>query len=51
MADRAGFVGTFFPDDLTSLDTTFPVLIEPLEARLRSLKKAIMLRYSGANQN
>lgn len=36
LADRAGFVGTFAPDDLKVLDTAFPVLIEQLEACLRS---------------
>ncbi|ATM96780.1 YagBYeeUYfjZ family protein [Yersinia frederiksenii] len=36
LADRAGFVGTFAPDILQTLDTVFPVLIQHLEARLRS---------------
>jgi len=36
LADRAGFVGTFEPDALKTLDAAFPVLIEQLEARLRS---------------
>ncbi|MFW5387872.1 type IV toxin-antitoxin system YeeU family antitoxin [Yersinia sp. 2542 StPb PI] len=36
LADRAGFVGTFEPDALKTLDTAFPVLIEQLEACLRS---------------
>lgn len=36
LGDRAGFVGTFAPDILQTLDTAFPVLIEHLEARLRS---------------
>lgn len=36
LADRAGFVGIFSPDALQTLDTAFPVLIEQLEARLRS---------------
>ncbi|MFN3069396.1 type IV toxin-antitoxin system YeeU family antitoxin [Serratia sp. J2] len=36
LADRAGFVGTFSPDSLKALDIAFPVLIEQLEARLRS---------------
>ena len=36
LADRAGLVGIFGPDALQTLDTAFPVLIEQLEARLRS---------------
>ncbi|WON78424.1 type IV toxin-antitoxin system YeeU family antitoxin [Serratia sp. UGAL515B_01] len=36
LADRAGFVGTFSPDALKRLDAAFPVLIEQLEACLRS---------------
>ncbi|MHA7844754.1 type IV toxin-antitoxin system YeeU family antitoxin [Serratia sp. D1N4] len=36
LADRAGLVGTFAPDVLQALDTAFPMLIEQLEARLRS---------------
>lgn len=36
LADRAGLVGTFGPDALQTLDTAFPVLIEQLEACLRS---------------
>lgn len=36
LADRAGFVGTFEPDALKTLDDAFPVLIEQLEACLRS---------------
>jgi cytoskeleton bundling-enhancing protein CbeA-like protein len=36
LADRAGFIGTFDPDALKTLDTAFPMLIEQLEARLRS---------------
>lgn len=36
LADRAGLVGTFEPDALKTLDAAFPVLIEQLEARLRS---------------
>ncbi|MDQ9125356.1 type IV toxin-antitoxin system YeeU family antitoxin [Serratia fonticola] len=36
LADRAGFVGTFSPDVLKTLDAAFPVLIEQLEACLRS---------------
>jgi cytoskeleton bundling-enhancing protein CbeA-like protein len=36
LADRAGFVGTFPPDVLKTLDDAFPVLIEQLEACLRS---------------
>lgn len=36
LADRAGFIGTFEPDVLKTLDAAFPVLIEQLEARLRS---------------
>ncbi|MFV8907186.1 type IV toxin-antitoxin system YeeU family antitoxin [Serratia fonticola] len=36
LADRAGFVGTFPPDALQTLDVAFPVLIEQLEACLRS---------------
>jgi cytoskeleton bundling-enhancing protein CbeA-like protein len=36
LADRAGFVGTFAPNDLKALDAAFPVLIEQLEACLRS---------------
>ena len=36
LADRAGFVGTFDPDALKTLDAAFPVLIEQLEACLRS---------------
>ncbi|OMQ24626.1 type IV toxin-antitoxin system YeeU family antitoxin [Serratia oryzae] len=36
LADRAGFVGTFSPDALKTLDAAFPVLIEQLEACLRS---------------
>jgi cytoskeleton bundling-enhancing protein CbeA-like protein len=36
LADRAGLVGTFSPDALKALDTAFPVLIEQLEACLRS---------------
>ncbi|VXC71700.1 antitoxin of the YpjF-YfjZ toxin-antitoxin system; CP4-57 prophage [Enterobacterales bacterium 8AC] len=36
LADRAGFVGTFEPNALKKLDAAFPVLIEQLEACLRS---------------
>ncbi|WP_156294514.1 type IV toxin-antitoxin system YeeU family antitoxin [Serratia oryzae] len=36
LADRAGFVDTFEPDALKTLDAAFPVLIEQLEACLRS---------------
>ncbi|OKP23830.1 type IV toxin-antitoxin system YeeU family antitoxin [Serratia fonticola] len=36
LADRAGLVGTFSPDDLKALDSAFPVLIKQLEACLRS---------------
>ncbi|WP_337262782.1 MULTISPECIES: type IV toxin-antitoxin system YeeU family antitoxin [unclassified Serratia (in: enterobacteria)] len=36
LADRAGFVGTFDPDALKTLDAAFPMLIEQLEACLRS---------------
>ncbi|VXD08268.1 antitoxin of the YeeV-YeeU toxin-antitoxin system; CP4-44 prophage [Enterobacterales bacterium 8AC] len=36
LADRAGFIGTFEPDALKTLDVAFPVLIEQLEACLRS---------------
>ncbi len=36
LADRAGFVGTFTPDDLKALDRAFPVLITQLEGCLRS---------------
>ncbi|VXC43498.1 antitoxin of the YpjF-YfjZ toxin-antitoxin system; CP4-57 prophage [Enterobacterales bacterium 8AC] len=36
LADRAGFVGTFEPDALKTLDTAFPVLIEQLETCLQS---------------
>lgn len=36
LADRAGFVGTFPPDVLKTLDAAFPLLIEQLEACLRS---------------
>ncbi|CQJ56309.1 YagBYeeUYfjZ family protein [Yersinia intermedia] len=36
LADRAGVVGTFAPDILQTLDTVFPVLIQHLEACLRS---------------
>lgn len=36
LADRAGFVSTFEPDALKTLDAAFPVLIEQLEACLRS---------------
>ncbi|OKP21440.1 type IV toxin-antitoxin system YeeU family antitoxin [Serratia fonticola] len=36
LADRAGLVGTFSPDDLKALDEAFPVLIEQLEDCLRS---------------
>ncbi|HFV9291756.1 TPA: type IV toxin-antitoxin system YeeU family antitoxin [Serratia fonticola] len=36
LADRAGLVGTFSPDDLKALDEAFPVLIGQLEACLRS---------------
>jgi cytoskeleton bundling-enhancing protein CbeA-like protein len=36
LADRAGFVGTFSPDALKTLDVAFPVLIEQLEACLLS---------------
>ncbi|VXC91629.1 antitoxin of the YpjF-YfjZ toxin-antitoxin system; CP4-57 prophage [Enterobacterales bacterium 8AC] len=36
LADRAGFVGTFAPEVLQTLDAAFPVLIEQLEACLRS---------------
>ncbi|MFZ1872797.1 MAG: type IV toxin-antitoxin system YeeU family antitoxin [Chania sp.] len=36
LADRAGFVGIFAPDVLQTLNTAFPVLIEQLEACLRS---------------
>ncbi|MDQ9126131.1 type IV toxin-antitoxin system YeeU family antitoxin [Serratia fonticola] len=36
LADRASLVGSFLPDDLKALDNAFPVLIEQLEACLRS---------------
>lgn len=36
LADRTGVVGTFAPDILQTLDTVFPVLIQHLEACLRS---------------
>ncbi|CAI2077985.1 Putative antitoxin YfjZ [Serratia fonticola] len=36
LADRAGFVGTFSPDALKTLDAALPALIEQLEACLRS---------------
>jgi cytoskeleton bundling-enhancing protein CbeA-like protein len=36
LADRAGFVGTFAPDVLQTLDTVFPVLITQLESCLRT---------------
>lgn len=36
LADRAGFVGTFSPDALKTLDAALPALIEQLEAYLRS---------------
>ncbi|WP_419236298.1 type IV toxin-antitoxin system YeeU family antitoxin [Serratia fonticola] len=36
LADRAGLVGTFSGDALKALDTTFPELIQQLEACLRS---------------
>ncbi|WP_337264971.1 MULTISPECIES: type IV toxin-antitoxin system YeeU family antitoxin [unclassified Serratia (in: enterobacteria)] len=36
LADRAGFVGTFAPEVLQALDIAFPVLLEKLEACLRS---------------
>ncbi|WP_447885591.1 type IV toxin-antitoxin system YeeU family antitoxin [Serratia fonticola] len=36
LTDRAGFVGTFDPDALKTLDAAFPALIEQLEACLRS---------------
>ncbi|WP_338628770.1 type IV toxin-antitoxin system YeeU family antitoxin [Yersinia intermedia] len=36
LTDRAGFVGAFAPDILQTLDTVFPVLIQHLEACLRS---------------
>lgn len=36
LADRAGLVGTFSPDDLKALDNAFPVLVEQLDACLRS---------------
>ncbi|WP_447887424.1 type IV toxin-antitoxin system YeeU family antitoxin [Serratia fonticola] len=36
LADRAGLVGTFSPNDLKALDRAFPVLIKQLEACLRA---------------
>lgn len=36
LADRAGLVGTFSPNDLKALDNAFPILIKQLEACLRS---------------
>ena len=36
LADRAGFVGTFAPEVLQTLDIAFPVLLEQLGAYLRS---------------
>ncbi|HHQ6539178.1 TPA: type IV toxin-antitoxin system YeeU family antitoxin [Serratia fonticola] len=36
LADRAGLIGTFSPDDLKALDRAFPVLIKQLEACLRA---------------
>lgn len=36
LADRAGFTGSFTPDQLQKLEQVFPLLIEQLEARLRS---------------
>ncbi|WP_447876540.1 type IV toxin-antitoxin system YeeU family antitoxin [Serratia fonticola] len=36
LADRAGLEGTFTTEALKALDVAFPVLIEQLEAQLRS---------------
>jgi cytoskeleton bundling-enhancing protein CbeA-like protein len=36
LADRAGLMGTFSPDVLQALNIAFPILIEQLEACLRS---------------
>lgn len=36
LADRAGLIGTFTPEALKALDVAFPMLIEQLEAQLRS---------------
>ncbi|MDQ9127389.1 type IV toxin-antitoxin system YeeU family antitoxin [Serratia fonticola] len=36
LADRAGLIGTFTPEALKALEVVFPVLIEKLEAQLRS---------------
>ncbi|HHQ6722813.1 TPA: type IV toxin-antitoxin system YeeU family antitoxin [Serratia fonticola] len=36
LADRAGLIGKFTPEALKALDVAFPVLIEQLEAQLRS---------------
>lgn len=53
LADRAGLVGTFGPDALQTLDTAFPVLIEQLEARLRSgeldqrRQQSVTVQYGG----
>lgn len=53
LADRAGLVGTFSPDDLKALDEAFPVLIEQLEACLRSgeldqrRQQCVMLQHAG----
>lgn len=36
LADRAGLSGNFTPEQLQKLEQVFPLLIEQLEARLRS---------------
>ncbi|HEJ9055927.1 MULTISPECIES: type IV toxin-antitoxin system YeeU family antitoxin [Serratia] len=53
LADRAGLLGTFSPDDLKALDEAFPVLIEQLEACLRSgeldqrRQQSVTLQHAG----